>query len=67
MRNSNACGISEPERSVGKEQAVVALLEAKWGRLTKSLRQRIETLSSGQLCQLLVAAAPWESLGPLDA
>jgi hypothetical protein len=52
---------------IGKEQAVFALLEAKRGRLTKSLRQRIQRLDSDQLCQLLVAAAPWESLDPLDA
>jgi len=51
----------------GLFQAVVVLLEAKRGRLTKSLRQRIQKLTGDQLCALLVAAAPWESLDPLDA
>ena len=60
---------------IGKEQglaeglveAVVVLLEAKRGRLTKSLRQRIQKLAGDQLRQLLVAADTWESLDPLDA
>ncbi len=56
---------------IGEEQglvkAVVIVLEAKRGRLTKSLRQRIQTLGSDQLCQLLVEADAWNSLDPLDA
>jgi hypothetical protein len=52
---------------IGTERAVAVLLEAKRGRLTKSLRQRIQRLDTDQLHQLLVAAAPWESLDPLDA
>jgi hypothetical protein len=51
----------------GLVEAVVVLLEAKRGRLTKSLRQRIGRLAGDELRQLLVAAAPWESLDPLDA
>jgi hypothetical protein len=56
---------------IGKEQgfveAVVVLLEAKRGRLTKSLRQRIQRLASDELRQLLVAADTWGSLEPLEA
>jgi hypothetical protein len=56
---------------IGEEQglvkAVVLLLAAKRGRLTKSLRQRIQTLGSDQLCRLLVEADAWNSLDPLDA
>jgi predicted transposase YdaD len=51
----------------GLVEAVVVLLEAKRGRLTKSLRQRIQKLAGDQLRQLLVAADTWESLDPLDA
>jgi hypothetical protein len=60
---------------IGKEQglaeglvkAVVILLERKRGRLTRTLRQRIQRLTSDQLCQLLAEADAWESLDPLDA
>jgi predicted transposase YdaD len=51
----------------GLVEAVVVLLEAKRGRLTKSLRQRIQKLTGDQLRQLLVAADNWESLDPLGA
>jgi predicted transposase YdaD len=51
----------------GLVEAAVILLEAKRGRLTKSLRQRLRTLGAKQLRQLLADAIPWESLGPLDA
>lgn len=58
---------------IGKEQglveglieAAVIMLEAKRGRLTKGLRQRIETLGAKQLRQLLAEAGPWNSLEPL--
>ena len=56
---------------IGKEQglveAVVIVLEAKRGRLTKSLRQRLQTLGAKQLRQLLADAIPWESLDLLEA
>lgn len=56
---------------IGKEQglveAVLILLDAKRGRLTRPLRQRIRTLGVKQLRQLLAEAGPWESLDPLDA
>jgi len=51
----------------GLAEAVVVLLEAKRGRLTKSLRQKIRSLRSEQLRQLLLAADAWESLDPLDS
>jgi hypothetical protein len=51
----------------GLVEAAVILLEAKRGRLTKSLRQRLQTLGAKQLRQLLADAIPWESLDPLDA
>ncbi|MCY2989690.1 MAG: hypothetical protein NTY19_17700 [Planctomycetota bacterium] len=43
------------------------MLEAKRGRLTKSLRQRLQTLGAKQLRQLLADAIPWESLDLLEA
>jgi hypothetical protein len=56
---------------IGEEQglvkAAVIVLEAKRGRLTKALRQRIQTLRGEPLSQLLAEAATWESLDPLDA
>ncbi|MCY2990034.1 MAG: DUF2887 domain-containing protein [Planctomycetota bacterium] len=56
---------------IGKEQglveAVVIVLEAKRGRLTKALRKRLQTLGGGPLRQLLAEAATWDSLDPLDA
>ena len=48
-------------------KAVVIVLEGKRGRLTKSLRQRIQKLTIDQLCQLLSEADAWESLDLLDA
>ncbi len=51
----------------GLVEAAVILLEAKRGRLTKSLRQRLQTLGAKQLRQLLADAIPWESLDPLGA
>jgi hypothetical protein len=51
----------------GLVKAVVIVLERKRGRLTKTLRQRIQRLTSDQLCQLLAQAEAWESLDPLDA
>ncbi len=48
-------------------EAAVILLEAKRGRLTKSQRQRLQTLAAKQLRQLLADAIPWESLDLLDA
>jgi predicted transposase YdaD len=51
----------------GLVKAVVIVLERKRGRLTRTLRQRIQRLASGQLCQLLAEAEAWESLDPLDA
>ena len=51
----------------GLVEAAVILLEAKRGRLTKSLRQRLQTLGARQLRQLLADAIPWESLDLLDA
>jgi predicted transposase YdaD len=51
----------------GLVEATVILLEAKRGRLTKSLRQRLQTLGAKQLRQLLADAIPWESLDLLDA
>jgi hypothetical protein len=57
----------ERGRAEGLVKAVVIVLEGKRGRLTKSLRQRIQRLTSEQLCQLLPTADTWESLDPLDA
>jgi len=61
----------ERGRKIGEErglvEAAVILLESKRGRLTKSLRQRLQTLGAKQLRQLLADAIPWESLDPLDA
>lgn len=51
----------------GLVEAAVILLESKRGRLTKSLRQRLQALGARQLRQLLADAIPWESLEPLDA
>jgi predicted transposase YdaD len=51
----------------GLVEAAVILLESKRGRLTKSLRQRLQTLGAKQLRQLLADAIPWESLDLLDA
>lgn len=51
----------------GLVESVVIVLEAKRGRLTKSLRQRIQKLGSEQLRQLLAEALAWESLDRLDA
>ena len=51
----------------GLAESAVIVLEAKRGRLTKSLRQRIRRLGSDQLRQLLTAAVGWDSLDPLDA
>jgi predicted transposase YdaD len=51
----------------GLVKAVTILLAGKRGRLTKSLRGRIQQLSEDQLCQLLAEADAWESLDPLDA
>jgi hypothetical protein len=51
----------------GLVEAVVILLEAKRGRLTKTLRQRIQALGAEELRQLLAEAIPWESLEPLPA
>ncbi len=59
---------------IGKEQglaeglaeSVVIVLEAKGGRLTKSLRQRIRRLTSEQLRELLAEAATWESVDSVE-
>ena len=51
----------------GLFKAVTILLAGKRGRLTKTLRGRIQQLSDDQLCQLLAEADAWESLDPLDA
>lgn len=51
----------------GLVEAAVILLESKRGRLTKSLRQRLQTLGARQLRQLLADAIPWDALDPLDA
>lgn len=51
----------------GLAESVVIVLEGKPGRLTKSLRQRIRRLASGQLRQLLAEAVAWESVDRLDA
>ena len=51
----------------GLVEAAVILLEAKRGRLTKSLRQKIQALGAEELRQLLAEAIPWESLEPLPA
>jgi predicted transposase YdaD len=51
----------------GLVKAVTILLAGRRGRLTKSLRGRIQQLSEDQLCQLLAEADTWESLDPLDA
>ncbi len=51
----------------GLAEAVLIVLEAKQGRLTKALRHRIRALESDQLRQLLAAAPKWDSLAPLDA
>ncbi len=61
-----AKGLAEG-RTEGLIKAVGVVLEGKRGRLTKTMRQRIEKLTSDQLCQLLSAADGWESLKPLDA
>ncbi len=52
---------------IGLVEAAVVVLEAKRGRLTKSLRQRLQTLGAKQLRQLLADAIPWESLDLLEA
>ena len=61
----------EQGRRIGEERglmdAAVILLETKRGRLTKALRQRLQTLGARQLRQLLADAIPWESLELLDA
>jgi hypothetical protein len=51
----------------GLVRAVMIVLEARRGRLTKALRQRIQTLGNERLCQLLAEADTWESLDPLGA
>ncbi|MCY2986264.1 MAG: hypothetical protein NTY19_00085 [Planctomycetota bacterium] len=51
----------------GLVEAAVVVLEAKRGRLTKSLRQRLQTLGAKQLRQLLAEAIPWDSLDLLEA
>ncbi|MCY2990035.1 MAG: hypothetical protein NTY19_19500 [Planctomycetota bacterium] len=51
----------------GLVEAVVIVLEAKRGRLTKALRKRLQTLGGGPLRQLLAETATWDSLHPLDA
>ena len=51
----------------GLAEAVTILLAGKRGRLTKTLRGRIQQLSEAQLCQMLAEADAWESLDPLDA
>jgi hypothetical protein len=51
----------------GLAEAAVIVLEAKRGRLTKSLGQKIRTLGSDQLRQLLTTAVGWDSLDPLEA
>jgi hypothetical protein len=51
----------------GLAESAVIVLEAKRGRLTKSLRQKIRTLGSDQLRQLLTTAVGWDSLDPLEA
>jgi predicted transposase YdaD len=56
---------------IGEEQglaeSVVIVLEAKRGRLTKSLRQKIRSLGNDRLRQLLAATVGWDSLDPLEA
>ncbi|MCY2991866.1 MAG: hypothetical protein NTY19_28915 [Planctomycetota bacterium] len=52
---------------IGLVEAAVVVFEAKRGRLTKSLRQRLQTLGAKQLRQLLADAIPWESLDLLGA
>ena len=51
----------------GLAEAAVVVLEAKRGRLTKSMRQRLQALGAKQLRKLLADAIPWESLDLLDA
>ena len=51
----------------GLAESVGIVLEAKRGRMSKSLRQRIRKLQHDQLRQLLAEAAAWESIEPLDA
>ncbi|MCL4207999.1 MAG: hypothetical protein KJ000_36390, partial [Pirellulaceae bacterium] len=50
----------------GLAESVVIVLEAKRGRLTKSLRQKIRSLGTDRLRQLLAAAVGWDSLDPLE-
>lgn len=51
----------------GLAEAVLIVLEAKQGRLSKALRQKIRGLETDRLRQLLAAAPNWDSLAPLDA
>ena len=51
----------------GIAESVVIVLETKRGRLTKSLRQKIRSLGTDRLRQLLAAAVGWDSLDPLEA
>jgi predicted transposase YdaD len=51
----------------GLIESVGIVLEAKRGRLSKSLRQRVRKLKPDQLRQLLAEAVTWESSQPLDA
>lgn len=60
------CGLAKG-RTEGLIKAVGVVLEGRRGRLTRTMRQRIEKLTSDQLCQLLNAAVGWESLEPLEA
>ena len=54
-------------RADGLVESVGIVLEAKRGRLSKSLRQRVRKLKPDQLRQLLAEAVTWESSQPLDA
>lgn len=51
----------------GLAESVGIVLEAKRGRLSRSLRQRIRGLQHDQLRRLLAEAVTWESIEPLDA
>lgn len=46
---------------------MLIVLEAKQGRLTKAVRQRIGEFDADRLRHLLAAAAKWDSLAPLEA
>jgi hypothetical protein len=67
LQAKNACPFVFRGLAKGLVKAVTILLAGRRGRLTKTLRGRIQQLSEDQLCQLLAEADAWESLDPLDA